>query len=149
MIRRNRVASISLLLIALALPAAGCSPSGGAGGREPSIRGVITGAAGQDDRATIMVVWSGELGAQMELDAASLTIDDKTDISARKDVAGFRRGEELSPGDLRTGLVIEAWIDGPILESYPAQAGASRVEVVGEWEDEMPKPQGLQAPITE
>jgi hypothetical protein len=41
----------------------------------------------------------------------------------------WRTGERADRGDLRLGTVVSAWVDGPILESYPVQAAASTIVI--------------------
>ena len=41
----------------------------------------------------------------------------------------WRTGEPADRGDLRLGTVVSAWVNGPILESYPVQAAASTIVI--------------------
>lgn len=94
----------------------------------PSIRGTITNstAATSGDRlGSILVeeVPSDQSGS----DKSSVRVTRETRILVRES-GGFRRG---TFADLRTGVLAEAWFTGPVMESYPTQATASVVVVMG------------------
>ena len=38
---------------------------------------------------------------------------------------------EVTFGDLMVGQTVEAWFTGPVAESYPVQAKASQIVIVG------------------
>ena len=94
----------------------------------PSIRGTITNAtaATSGDRlGSILVeeVPSDQSGSNK----SSVRVTRDTRILVRES-GGLRRG---TFADLRTGQIAEAWFTGPVMESYPTQATASVVVVVG------------------
>ncbi|MBC7791970.1 MAG: hypothetical protein H7Z74_18645 [Anaerolineae bacterium] len=118
-----------LAVIAVAI-LAGCSagkavdiPSGA-----PSIRGTITNstpATTGDRLGSILVeeVPTDQSGSEK----SSVRVTRDTRILVR-DSTGLRRG---TFADLHTGLTAEAWFTGPVMESYPTQATASVVLVMG------------------
>lgn len=139
--RGTRAFVISFLLTASLV--AGCAEGSSVPSQTPTVRGVISDIRTTGDQYSVLVAWAQGAGELGEVDAAHLTVNDQTKITSRIDVAGFSAGQELSPEDLKPGLVVEAWIDGAAAESYPIQARASEVVVIGEWEGEIPTPLGL------
>ena len=47
---------------------------------------------------------------------------------------------------IRVGDVAEVWFEGAVAESYPVQAGASDVVLIGSYTGELPTPMGLGEP---
>lgn len=111
---------IALCLIAFA--STGCAAEESLG--SPDIRGVISAITIDDegDGGTILVV--GELEADTEYDQAYISVGDDVEIVGPD---GKRAAfDEFSP---RTE--VEVWFIGPVAESYPVQATAERVEILG------------------
>ncbi len=110
-------------LLACVLAAAACAPSGPPS-RTPDIVGVITRTAG--DRGSILVEenaqdLSGSAKAWVRIDAETRVWDRTAPGAAVR----------LTPSDLRAGLRVGVWFVGPVAESYPVQARASDIAVVG------------------
>jgi hypothetical protein len=109
----------------------------------PSVRGVITSAEPAGGQvASIRVAWAADpaIGAKADLDAAQLGITDAT-VLRRKVGSAY---EPLTRADLKVGSIVEAWITGPVRESYPVQADAATVVVTGSYNGVLPVPVGLQ-----
>lgn len=138
---RRTIAAVLALVLALALT--GCAQGGSVPDGPPTVRGVISDVRQTGDQYAILVVWAEGVGEMGEVDAAHLTVNDETTISSSVDVAGISADQELAASDLKPGLIVEAWVTGGVAESYPIQARASQVEVIGEWEGEIPTPLGL------
>lgn len=133
--------SIRLSLFAIALLALLAACGGTTSGSTPSepptapstaggvdVRGTITSVApaetGSNRLGTILV--EGEREPDTQVDKASITITTDTRIVVRE-------GETERPAtfdDLQSGLRVEARFDGPVLESYPVQAGAAEVVIL-------------------
>lgn len=60
-------------------------------------------------------------------DKYHVTVKEQTRIERRTATGNVR---SVSPEDIAVGLKAEVWFDGPILESYPAQALASRILIL-------------------
>ena len=108
-----------LLLIPVLL--GGCAdpnpPSG-----EPSVRGPITRITpGSDGLGTILVEESSPQG--LDYDKASLRITEDTKLLKRAGADYV----EITFEDMTTGMLVEAWMTGPVAESYPVQAAAGTV----------------------
>lgn len=104
----------------------------------PSIRGVVTKASAGS--GAVLVVWGETLGVpKAEFDAASIRLADKGTVLVD--------GKKASIEDLAEGDVVNAWFSGPVAESYPVQAGASRIERTGVYEGALPEPPGLESPL--
>jgi hypothetical protein len=125
-----RAATVGIVLAALVV-SAGCGPR--LPSDPPAIRGYVTSvstaAGGSSNGAfagTILVEGSKDApGAS--LDKASLTVAGSVPVLlVRKDGTV----EAASFADLRVGTKVEAWVDGPVRESYPVQADASCVAIV-------------------
>ncbi|MBN1320013.1 MAG: hypothetical protein JXA87_04140 [Thermoleophilia bacterium] len=109
----------SLALIPAAL--GGCAkvppPSG-----QPSIRGSITSVTrGSDGLGAILVEEASPQG--LDYDKASLRITKDTEFLRRVGADYV----EITFDDIVTGMLVEAWITGPVAESYPVQAAADTV----------------------
>lgn len=109
---------------------------------EPTIRGVITQITpGDDGTGTVLIVWHDSLGEVYELDSLSATIGEGSDVFDQEgNIIGFT--------DLQVRDVVDAWVTGPIAESYPPQGTADAVRVIGEFDEirPLPIPPGLVAP---
>ena len=94
--------------------------------RLPDITGWIT---------DVQVSTGGDISGQIlvELDESDGT-SDKYWISIKKDVQinDYRKGTHdiLAFTDLETGQQVQVWFDGPVRESYPAQADAAQIDLV-------------------
>lgn len=132
--RLTRALAAVAFAVAGATLLAACSPSAPSG--PPSIRGVVTEPASSADSA-ILVVWDEESGVEKaEYDAASIRL--------AKGGVVLIDGKTAAITDLRAGDVVQAWFTGPVAESYPVQAGASRIEKTGGYEGDLPTPPGLE-----
>jgi hypothetical protein len=135
----------ALLLGCLAL--AGCA-SNAPSGEGPQLLGVVTSANTTGEVPQVLVVWDEGLGPRLEFDAASLAVPDSADVFRRNADGSYKR---IAAEDLKTGDIVEVRITGPVRESYPVQADADQVVVVGEWPESkpLPIPPGLVPPPTE
>ncbi len=114
------IAMVTWLVLIPAL-SGGCAKLGPPSG-EPSIRGPITHITpGSDGLGTILVEESSPQG--LDHDKASLRVGEHTKLLKRGD-AGY---VEITFDDMTTGMLVEAWITGPVAESYPVQAAAGAV----------------------
>jgi uncharacterized protein DUF3221 len=84
---------------------------------EPSITGVVTNLQG----GRILVEENPQETAGSE--KASVRITEQTEIISAS-------GNKVSLSDLRTGDRVRVWFTGPVMESYPVQATAARIEIL-------------------
>ena len=108
----------------------------------PDLRGVVTSIAwGDDANASARVVWTDDpaVGAKAGYDAAQVAIVKGTDIQRKVD-GGY---EPASDAELKVGTIVEVWFTGAVAESYPVQATAATVAIVGVYDGELPVPPGL------
>lgn len=126
--------------IAIGFALAGCAPS--APSTEPDIRGVVTDVSNAGESVSMRVVWADDaaIGAQAAYDAAQVTANDDTEWFSRA-ADGSTSAAEAS--DIAVGTVVEAWFEGAVAESYPVQATAGTIVIVGTYEGELPEPPGL------
>ncbi|MCH7483818.1 MAG: DUF3221 domain-containing protein [Chloroflexi bacterium] len=118
------------LAVALALALLGaCTSDGDAtpAPGDPDIRGVITSISdGAGD-----VIGSVRIEGAIDQDTGY----DKAVVRAESDTKVFRQSWEqlieTTFADLTVGQTVEAWFTGPIAESYPVQAKASQIVIVG------------------
>jgi hypothetical protein len=125
-----RAATFGIVLAALVV-SAGCGlrlPSD-----PPAIRGYVTsvstaagGTSNQAFAGTILVEASKD-ATGTSLDKASLTVAGGVPVLR---VTKDGTVEAASFADLRVGIQVEAWVDGPVRESYPVQADASCVAII-------------------
>jgi predicted small lipoprotein YifL len=136
-----RIAVLVAVSAMLAL-AAGCGQSGPPDS-PPSIRGVVTSIDATTDGGSMRVVWTQDpaVGEMAEYDAAQVGVREDTKLW-RMTEAGEAESIELA--QILVGDVVEAWFSGAVAESYPVQAGADDVVVVGRYNGELPQPQGLE-----
>ncbi len=98
-----------------------------------------TGTIGPDIRGAItsITLGSGDVIGSVRIEG---TIDDDTSydkaiVRVEGDTKIFRHdGEQLIEAtfaDLAVGQTVEAWFTGPVAESYPVQAKASQIVIVG------------------
>lgn len=135
------------LLIAVAvlcLALTGCaSGTPGAPSAEPDIRGVVTDVSRAGGESVgMLVVWTDDasVGAQAAYDAAQVTANADTEWSSRAADGSAVAGEA---SDVAVGTVVEVWFTGAVAESYPVQATAKTVVIVGAYDGELPVPPGL------
>lgn len=138
--RLVRTALAALAVVALGTLLTACSPV--PPDIEPTVRGVITQITpGADGTGTILIVWHESLGEARDLDSISATIGEGSDVFDRD-------GNVIDFADLRVRDVVDAWVTGPIAESYPPQGTADAVRVIGEFDEirPLPIPPGLLQP---
>ncbi len=129
---------------ALSLALAGCAagaPEQPA--TEPDIRGVVTSVSGAGEgSASLRVVWTDDaaIGAQAGYDAAQVAVNDDTELLSR---AADGSVSDAAVDDISVGIVVEAWFEGPVAESYPVQATAGTLVIIGSYSGELPEPPGL------
>ncbi|MBN2847163.1 MAG: hypothetical protein JXP72_01795 [Coriobacteriia bacterium] len=137
---------IGLFIVAAAacLALAGCAAGApSAPSTEPDIRGVVTDVSSAGDgSASLRVVWTEDaaIGAQAGYDAAQVTVNGDTELLARA-ADGSTAAAEIA--DITVGTVVEAWFEGPVAESYPVQATAGTLVIIGTYSGELPEPPGL------
>ena len=130
-----------IALTALGLALAACAP--GVPSTEPDIRGVVTDVSGAGGETVSMrVVWTHDaaVGAQAAYDAAQVTANADTEWFSRA-ADGSTAAAEAS--EVAVGTVVEAWFEGAVAESYPVQATAGTIVIVGTYSGELPEPPGL------
>jgi beta-N-acetylhexosaminidase len=126
--RRAWFVGISLLVLITALVAAcGDDTEAGVDRLDPDIRGEITSRTEGtgDTLGTILI--EGEVEPDTTYDKASTRIDGDTEIY-RLENGGL---VEASWDDLQPEVTVEATFEGPVAESYPVQAYASQVVIIG------------------
>lgn len=106
----------------------GCTASGTATpDRDPDARGAITSlvrGSGGDALGSIRIEERPDEEAGSPKFQA--TVDRRTEIFRRDGAVTDR----ASFDDLRQGAIVEAWFDGPVRETYPAQATAAVIVIV-------------------
>jgi beta-N-acetylhexosaminidase len=116
-------------LASLLLAAAACDDGGEEEiPEEPSIRGAITNVVAGDDGVITSVLVEGKVEPDTVYDKASLRVDEDTEVFRQE---GEER-VEASRADLAKGQRVEAWIIGPVAESYPVQAYAGQVVILAD-----------------
>jgi hypothetical protein len=92
----------------------------------------------------MLVVWTDDaaVGAKADYDAAQVSWTQSTAFYRRSGATADL--EEISADQVKTGDVVEAWFEGAVAESYPVQAGASSIVVIGRYAGELPNPAGLE-----
>lgn len=122
MSRTSRVVIASLAALALALVAVGCSAS--PPNDPPSITGVVTQYMTDGTGGGSFLIETDGTGSG-DYDIASVHVDSKTKIfDAADDPAAF--------ADIAQGSRLEVWFTGPVAESYPVQATAGTIRILGE-----------------
>jgi len=119
---RARIACMIVALSLLVLALTGCSTQEPVG--SPDIRGIISAItmAETGDGGTLLVM--GEIEDNTTYDRAYISVDADVEIT---DMDGKRVAfRELSPR-----IEVEVWFTGPVAESYPVQATAMRIVVLG------------------
>ena len=142
----KRVALSIVLALALLAVLSACSACAEAPDKATAqVHGVVTAIDGDPNTRVLRVVWDASLGERLEHDAASVSVPRDAAVFAR-DASGEYR--QLEAGDLRVRDVVEIQFTGPVRESYPVQATAKQIVVVGQWDASrpLPEPPGLQPP---
>jgi hypothetical protein len=118
--RRCAVALVVMVTIGLLLT--GCGPR--VPSDPPAISGTIAAVApnGSGSAGSIMIEGSGSIG-----DKASLDVGGTTPILRTSKDGGVASG---TFADLKVGARVDAWVDGPVRESYPVQGSASVIVIV-------------------
>jgi len=110
------------LLVLAVLVTSACS--GGAASRAADISGIVTSVSGRTDGVTVLV----------ESDPSTPTAGDKASVVVTSSTRVTRRsgsGEVAATfRDLRPGLRVEVWFEGPVAMSYPVQGKAQAVVIV-------------------
>ncbi|WP_242926995.1 DUF3221 domain-containing protein [Pontibacter vulgaris] len=92
----------------------------------PDIRGSITtfkkAAAKKDNSITMVLVEAADTDST-KFRKANLRIDNTTLIQNQK-------GDNMRLGQLQQGQQIEAWLEGPVMESDPVQAHAAALRIL-------------------
>ena len=114
-----------LLAAALMIFAAGCAGVG-EGSSVPSdsadIRGTVSAITVTGDTAVMLV--EGKTEDDTLYDKASVRMDEKTQV--------MKDGQPAGISDIRQGDQVEAVFEGVVAESYPVQAYAKTVRILGD-----------------
>ncbi|MCH8050895.1 MAG: DUF3221 domain-containing protein [Chloroflexi bacterium] len=129
---RSILAKAAALVLAagLALALLGACTSGGdtaPTSGDPDIRGVITSITDGAGDVIGSVRIEGAIDQDTEYDKAIVRVESDTRIFRQAGNAMM----EVTFGDLTEGQTVEAWFTGPVAESYPVQAKASQIVIVG------------------
>ncbi len=138
---RARLAVTVAVAGALIAALAACSPTVGPPAEEPALRGVITMLTPGEGGGVVRVVWHEDTGERRELDACDVTVGVETEV--------FDEGGALiGLADLAERDIVDVWISGPIAESYPPQATADAIQLMGRFDAmrPLPIPPGLLSP---
>ena len=73
------------------------------------------------------------------MDGSGIRVEERPDADSGSAKAALRLtpethlfwpdGEPADRGDLRLGARVRAWVDGPVMESYPVQAAAAALVI--------------------
>lgn len=111
-----------MLVAALVLALTACSTAGPPT-EDPSIRGVVS-TVDLNAGGTGSILVEGALEDDTSYDRASVGITSSTRVFADD-------GTRAQAGDIAVGSRVEVWFTGPVAESYPVQATASDVRILG------------------
>ncbi len=134
MTRSRSISAKVALALAAALTMAllsACSSDGDAApapiAGDPDIRGAITSiSAGSGDViGSVRIV--GAIAQDTAYDRAAVRVESDTRILRQAGNATM----EVTFADLKVGQTVEAWFTGPVAESYPVQAKASQIVILG------------------
>ena len=94
------------------------------------VRGTISQVSRVEGRKGVLgrVLIEGAKETDTEVDKASVTVTDETRLSIEQ---GGKR-ETAAFADIKKGQKVEARFDGPVLKSYPVQATASEIVILGQ-----------------
>lgn len=132
-----------VVVAAVGLALAGCAfGAPDAPATEPDIRGVVTDVSNAGEAVSMRVVWADDaaIGAQAGYDAAQVTANADTEVFSR---AADGSTAAAGAADITVGTVVEAWFEGAVAESYPVQATAGAIVIIGSYSGELPEPPGL------
>lgn len=139
-VRTCRLVAV-LVLAAVAISLAACAqprpPE-----EESSIRGVVVSVTpGGEGGGALRVVWHESLGEVREFDSIDTVINEDSGVFDRE-------GKPTEFAAIGVRDVVDVWISGPVAESYPPQAWAQAVRVLGEFDEirPLPIPPGFAAP---
>ncbi len=118
------IIALALVILAGLGTAAGCTTSPQRPDADPSIRGAITSLQQLDGGGASLLV-EGVVEQDTSYDKASVRVTPDTTIIADD-------GTAKDAGSLRTGLRVEIWFTGAVAESYPVQATADTIVILGE-----------------
>jgi hypothetical protein len=125
-----RTTSALALLFAVAFQAtamSGCRTTTALPERQPDVTGVVTQVSATEGPAAIGTLRVEENPADSSGSAKYvLTVTHETMLVVRPG----ELSEEIGFGDMVVGQRVQAWITGPVRESYPMQATASHVLVL-------------------
>jgi hypothetical protein len=96
-------------------------------------------STGQNGLVTIRVVAHPNAGAQLDLDAADVTVSSATKVLTSPNSTG-ERAARSDASAIAVRDYVEVWITGPVRESYPVQADAKVVLVYGRLKADVPLP---------
>lgn len=114
-----------LFSIVLTLIMAGCKDNvSDKEGEKAAIRGQITKIAQNLENKTVTLLVEGQKEQDTEYDKASVTINSVTKI-----YKGNSKGQ-LFMTDLKEGIKVEIYWNGPVRESYPVQMGANIIRIL-------------------
>lgn len=109
----------------LLLSITGCRQSAaGKGSEKPLIRGVIMNVTHNSENKTAALLVEGQIEEDTQYDKARVRVDSNTKIykAESKDM--------LSISDLKEGIKVEIYWDGPVAESYPVQMGSNIIRIL-------------------
>jgi len=112
-----RRTAIIVALLALALALAACGPRVPSG--EPAISGVMREVSEDPGGMTVLIYGEGDI------DRLSARIDTSTVLL--REVGG--RIETAVRNEVLAGHDADVWVDGPLMESYPAQGHAGTLVI--------------------
>jgi beta-N-acetylhexosaminidase len=93
----------------------------------PDIRGTITDIS-MANGEVISILVEGVVDPDTQYDKASLRVDNETEVLRLESYGPVRASRD----DLERGRQVEAWIVGPVAESYPVQGYAGRIVILGD-----------------
>jgi len=144
----SRIATAAALSAALLISAAACTggSSGPAASGDPpaarsgepppapktkvDVRGKVTHMRFQPDDSGVTLRIEGEKYADTSVDKASVSTKENVTKLFRRKPDGTR--EPITMMAFRNGQTVEATFTGPVAESYPVQATAAEIVIVGE-----------------
>lgn len=129
---RSKMLALAIAAVTLAVITAGCAPPSPPDGA-PQLRGVIVSVNPGSEGGTVRVVWHESVGEMLDLDSCDVRVGPETDVfNAEGALVDFAALAERD--------VVNVWISGPIAESYPPQATADAIEIIGAFDITRPLP---------
>jgi beta-N-acetylhexosaminidase len=114
--------ALSLILI---LSLVGCGQSAlGKAKENPVIRGQITKITQNPEGKTATLLVEGQKEEDTQYDKASVRVTSDTKIYKGDSKT------KLSMTDIKEGMKVEIYWDGPVAESYPVQMGANIIKIL-------------------